>query len=124
MMDFKYEYIDPISKGFKRIKVSRKNHNQVFKYRKRSFLKDLTNTTEYYENSGVILVQNVPSVFGKVLLFVFSPIVIIYHGIGNKEIYTDIKRALFAKRYGAFTSDYISDVGQVSLLKGLSNEDI
>lgn len=118
-MDFKYQYIDPISKGFKRIKVSRSNHNKVFKYRKRSFIKDLLTTVEYYENSECIQVQSVPSIFRKTFLLSISPLLIIYYGIGNKEIYNEIKRNLFAKKCGAFTSDCIYDKETIDILKGI-----
>lgn len=116
-----YTYIDPITKGFKRIKVSRRNHNKIFKYRKRTFIKDLMNTTEYYENDECIQVQNVPSLFGKILLLFISPLLILFYGVTNKENYTDIKRTLFAKKYGAFTADRIWKKEQIKLLKGEPN---
>ena len=118
MINFKYTYVDPISQGFKRIKVSRNNHNKVFKYQERSFLKDLMTTTEYYENSEGVKVQKVPSVLGKVLLLIISPLLIIYYGISNKETYDEIKRTLFAKKYGAFVSDLIFDKEHIKTLKG------
>lgn len=116
-----YTYIDPITKGFKKIKVSKENHNKVFKYRKRTFIKDLMNTTEYYENDKCIQIQCVPSLFGKILLLFISPLLILFYGVANKKVYTDIKRMLFAKKYGAFTTDCIWDNEQIKLLKGETN---
>lgn len=116
---YQYQYIDPLTKGFTRIKVTKDNHNKVFKYSQRTFWKDLVKTVEYYENKECIKVQTVISIFGKLLLLTLSPILILYYGIGNKEIYTEIKRTLSDKKYGAFTSDCIFDKEIINTLKGL-----
>lgn len=114
-----YKYVDPIENGYKRINISRNNHNAVFTNRKRTLWGDLVNTTEYYEDARSIKIQRVPSLFGKALICVLSPFLILYYGIGNAETYSDIKRVLFAKKYGAFTSEVICNAQTIKKLKGI-----
>ena len=113
-----YQYKDPTCEGFKRIKVSKNNHNKVFKYNNRTFIRDLLTTVEYYEKDDCIKVQIVPSLLGKLLLIVISPIHILIHGLVNKDAYRDILRGLFPKKYGAFLSHVFWDETQIKILKG------
>lgn len=116
-----YQYIDPLDNGFERINVSRANHNKLFKHKQRTFLKDIFTTVEYYENKECVRVQFVPSLFSKVILLTISPVLILFYGLANKDTYTDIKKTLFAKKYGAFTVDTISNKQKIKQLKGEPN---
>lgn len=121
MENYKYQYVDPLTKGFTKIKVSKENHNKIFKYKKRTILKDIKTKVEYYESDKEILIQFLPTVFTKVLLLLIAPFIILFYGIGNPDVYSDIKRIIFPKKYGSFTSDIIFDIKQRNIIKGLND---
>lgn len=105
-----YEYQCPTAKGYKRIKVSKAQHNSVFKYRKRTLLKSLVHRQEYYDNGNQIIVQHLPTLITKILCVVLLPVNLLFYGVGNlDELMKDTKRIIQPKKHGSFSSDVISD---------------
>ena len=104
----KYEYQCPTTKGYKRIKVSKAQHNSVFKYGKRTLLKSLVQKQEYYDNGNQIIVQHLPTLITKILCVVLLPVNLLFYGVGNlDELIKDTKRIIQPKKYGSFSSDVI-----------------
>ena len=118
-MNFEYKYIPPESQGMVKIKVSKENHNNVFTYRKRTFLKSLLHKYEYFADDTKVSVEYVPTALYKVLAVLLFPFHLLIYGVSNyKEIVLDTKKVINARKYGAFSSDII--IGEsYNKLKGI-----
>ena len=104
-----YNY-NEIFKNYRKIKLSKRFHNEHFTYRQIKWYTGLRTSYEYLiseENTRLILCK-FTSLIGKIICCLILPIEIIVHGIGNiKELITEYKRMLFQKKYGSFLSDTI-----------------
>ena len=116
--NFVYVYEHPEDNGYTKIKVSKTKHNLVFKYDQRTLWKSLFRMHEYYDNDNQVIVQHLPTVFVKVLSVILFPVSLIINGVGNyNEVLRDIKRTIWTKKYGSFSSDYVRGV-EYKLLVG------
>lgn len=107
-MNFEYKYITPESQGLTKIKVTKENHNKVFTYRKRTFFKSLIWKYEYFADDKKIRVENVPTFLAKVLVILLFPLHLIIYGTSNyKDVISDTKKLLNARKYGSFASDTV-----------------
>jgi len=100
----KYVYENPLSNGYKQFKLSKKQHNKLFKYRQ---IKWYHKYEYFYSKDDVILHRffNYKAVTLSTLLF---PVSILLTGIINiKECWQDLQKMYNQKKYGAFSADQI-----------------
>ncbi|HEY8805270.1 MAG TPA: hypothetical protein VIM42_09250 [Clostridium sp.] len=99
-----YIYKDPRDRGLIKFKISKKQHNSIFKHRKITW----RDKYEYYYDDKEIIMHRfvkMPLIFLAVLLF---PVIVLMTGILNiKEAFTDVKKSLNQKKYGGFSSDQL-----------------
>lgn len=99
-----YKYVNPLQKGFKQFKLTRKQHNCLFPKNKRKWY----NKYEYYYNEDVIILHRFTSWKAIVLTTVLFPISLILYGLTSyKELHHEMKRLYHQKKYGSFVSEYI-----------------
>lgn len=102
-----YQYRDPLKQGYKKFKLTTKQHNELFKYRKKKWYSKY----EYYYNENQILLHGFTNKFAIVINTILFPLIVLVNGIGNiKEIIDDFKRLYNEKKYGSFTSDHVWSV--------------
>lgn len=109
-----YTYENPVDHGYKRFKLSRKDHNNLFPNRKISFLSQLRFKYEYYYSDSFIKIQKFITIPYIMLATVLAPIAFIFYGIANfKELVNEYKRVYNQKKYGSFMSDTIWSTSSV-----------
>lgn len=108
-----YKYTSPLEKGYKEITISKALHNEIFKYKKRSW----SYLPKYYFNEqiGSIIVEHRISILGKVVLCILYPFYLLRYDV--VELTEDIKKALFQSKYGSFSSNEVSKNGGDSYRK-------
>ena len=105
MLDYKYTYEDPLKRGHKQFKLTKKQHNELFPRRKIRW----TDKYEYYYNEYHVILHRFTNIQTKILLTILFPVMLIAHGIVNfKELIREYKRLYKEKKYGSFVSDHIS----------------
>lgn len=99
-----YTYDDPLERGYKKFKLSKKQHNHLFPKRKRKW-----NTTyEYFYNEHRVILQQYTSKRAIMLTTLLFPVLILFAGLSNfKEALTEMKWLYNEKKYGKFSSDWI-----------------
>lgn len=103
-----YTYEDPLTKGYSRFKLSRKQHNQLFKYRQLKWYSFLTTKYEYYISPDDIRINRFVALPNIIFATILFPFMILIHGISNiKEILNEYKRAYNQKKYGSFINEHI-----------------
>lgn len=103
-MTYKYPYTR--ENGYHRIHLSRKDHNELFPYRKLGWW----NNYHILHNGHKIVMENHANIFGTILAFVLLPVAVIYHGFANwKDIWEDTLSTIpsIAKKKGSFSADEI-----------------
>lgn len=101
-----YEYREPTENGYKRVHLSRKHHNMLFKYRQIGLRKLIFARYEYYLSDKTFLMYCFTSKVGIAVATLMFPLNVVIHGIGNiGELITEYRRLYNQKKYGAFTSD-------------------
>ena len=100
-----YEYECPTERGYEKFKISRKDQNRIFKYRKCVW----SINYEYYVKDKHIIMQQIPNVWGCIASTLLFPLGLLLEGLANgKDTYKQmIIRVWKAKKYGAFSSDDI-----------------
>lgn len=102
-----------------KVKVSRTNHNKLFKYDKRSLLSDLFNSRWCYKNfykDNKIVVEKHPSLLYKVVLILRAPFLYIAYGFFNKELHEGIKEVLWSTKYKVFVEYTITKPDEMKTL--------
>lgn len=100
----KYVYKNPLDEGYKKFKLTKKQHNQLFKHRQIMWF----DKYEYYINEHGVLLHKFYNWKVIILYTIFFPIVVLLNGIANfKECCTEMKKLYNQKKYGYFISDYI-----------------
>jgi hypothetical protein len=103
--DYIYKYDDPLETGHKRFYLTKKQHNELFKFRKIRW----ADKYEYYYNEHHIILHKFTNMRAKILATLAFPFMIIIHGVVNfNELIKDYKRLYNEKKYGSFVSDHIS----------------
>jgi len=99
-----YKYENPLDKGFKKVKFTKKQHNELFPYRKIGFGQKY----EYYLSDKwleLYCFNGIPVIVLNTLLF---PILLLLHGLTNiKEVFKEVTSLYNQKETGSFTSDSI-----------------
>lgn len=102
---FEYKYECPTERGFRRFKISKKDQNRIFKYRKASW----SCKYEFYVLDDTVIMHKLPSKKLCVLATAMLPMAILLLGVMNyKKIYREcIVDTWRAKEVGSFSSDGI-----------------
>lgn len=118
-----YVYENPLEHGYKRFKLSRKEHNNLFPVNKISIFKSLKFKYEYYYSDSFIKIQTLISLPYIILATILAPIAFIFYGIVNfKELVNEYKRVYNQKKYGSFISNNIwSTTDAFKAIKQLKN---
>lgn len=95
-----YQYIDPESKGYTKLKISRSEHNSIYLYRKLKFF----TYAEYYYNGKHLQVYHFVARWW-VILTALPFIIIGTFTDGFPSTFRELKRYFSPKKYGAFTGD-------------------
>lgn len=99
-----YKYENPLDYGYKQFKLTKKQHNELFKYRKHEWF----NKFEYYYNDKRILIHQFTDWKVAVVSIFAVPILIILHGVNNtKRIFDELIGLFNQKKGGHFTGDSI-----------------
>jgi hypothetical protein len=100
-----YKYECPTVRGYVKFRISRKDQNRIFKYRK--WIWSINH--DYYVKDKHIIMQKIPNIYGCIASTLLFPVGVLLEGLANtKETYKDmILRTWQCKKYGAFSSDDI-----------------
>lgn len=100
-----YIYTNPLDEGYKQFTLTKKQHNDLFKYRQITW----RDKYEYYYNGNEILLHKFANVPTKILITILFPFYLLFYGVGNfKELIEEMKSGYNQKKYGSFTVDSIS----------------
>ena len=100
----KYKYSDPTERGYIQFKLSKEEHNSLFKYRKIRWLDKYI----YYYNDQGIKIHKFINKKGVIVATLSLPIAILIEGLGNyKEIWKELLSLYNQKNSGSFVSDFI-----------------
>ncbi|WP_336761318.1 hypothetical protein [Paenibacillus sp. USHLN196] len=101
----KYTYRNPVDRGYKQFKLSKKQHNYLFPKRKKKW----NARYEYYYSDERVIMQQLSSYSAIVLTTVLFPVLILFAGLSNfKEAITEMKWLFNEKKYGKFSEDWIN----------------
>lgn len=102
---FEYKYECPTKRGFKKFRVSKRDQNRIFKYRKARW----SHNYEFYVMDETIIMQRIPSVRLCLLATIALPLSVFLCGVVNyKKIYREsVVDTWNAKEQGAFSSNGI-----------------
>lgn len=116
-----YKYIDPTTVGGKQFKLTKTQHNEIFKHTQCNWKTHF----EYYQFETNIEIQRFSSIYLKLWNTVAFPVVVLFAGLSNiSEILEEYKKLYFEKKYGAFVSDFAWGDSEVytNILKCLQNK--
>ncbi|MGY9228331.1 hypothetical protein ACTM40_23685 [Citrobacter freundii] len=95
-----YKYQSPLDNGYILIKVSRAQHKLIFRARRIR----LWSAPKYFYNGETVIVEHLTARW--FLALVFIPILLIGPFLyGIPRTWKDLKRELFQRKYGSFSSD-------------------
>lgn len=103
-----YQYKDPLTQGYRRVRLSKAQHNNLFPNRKIKW----TDKYEYYLSEDMFLLHKYLSLPAVVLNILLFPISLLCFGLSNfKDVLREHKEILSQKKYGKFSGDacYKSD---------------
>ena len=98
---YKYVYENPLDKGYTKFKLTKKQHNSLFKYRQIKWFDNY----QYYYNETEIIMERFTNTFGKIITTLLFPISVVVVGFSDsKEALVDLYKQ---KEKGHFTSDIV-----------------
>ncbi len=96
-----YKYEDPLDRGFRKFRITKKQHNKLFKYRQIKW----RDRYEYYYDDNFILLYNFTNWKAIVLFTLLFPVVLLLEGLwGVTEHYEQLYNQ---KKYRTFSADSI-----------------
>ena len=99
-----YKYISPTKKGYRQFKLTKKQHNELFKRRKKRWF----NKFEYYYNSKAILIHEFNNWISILIETVLFPMQVLWDGLGSfKHTWRGIVRIYRQKETGYFTPTFV-----------------
>lgn len=99
-----YVYVDPLSNGYKRFFLAKKQHNELFKYDQLHWF----TRYEYYISDDRIIVNRFTHPVAIAINLILFPLSLLLHGMVNfKESWTDHKKLLNEKKHGSFLSEIV-----------------
>lgn len=103
-METKYVYKDPLKNGYKRFKLSKRQHNQILKHRQIKWI----DKYEYYYNDKHIILHKFYNPLCVGLNTLFFPLSVLINGFKNiKECWRDLMSLYHQKTSGSFVTDNI-----------------
>ena len=97
-----YKYVSPLEKGYKQFKLTKEQHNKLFKYRKRTWVVNY----EYYYNDHVILLHGFTSKRAVFMSTIIFPAVVLLNGLANfKDIWKELRDLYKQKESGTYIID-------------------
>lgn len=110
----KYKYVDPVENGYKQFKLTKKQHNELFKYRKITW----ADKYDYYDNGNHILIHKFINWKGVLYCTLTVPVAVLLNGVVNfKEILKELKELYNQKESGSFSSDIVQGDRYEKLMK-------
>lgn len=104
-----YVYKDPLDSGYTQFKLSKKQHNQLFKYRQIKWCYKC----EYYYDKNCIILHIFVNWKGILVTTLSLPVLILIHGLTSiKEIKKEMKELYNQKKYGSFSGDTVWSGGE------------
>lgn len=104
-MENKYVYKNPLDNGYIKFKITKKQHNKLFKYRRLKWF----NRYEYYYSKEEIIIHNFKNLPFRIMFTIGFPLFILLNGLVNfKESFNELNMMWNQKKYGRFSSDSIS----------------
>jgi hypothetical protein len=99
-----YQYTNPIDKGYTKFKLTKKQHNEIFKNRQIKWM----GKCEYYYNENQIIIHSFTNWKAILLSTILFPVFVLIHGLGNvKEVWGELKSLYNQKESGSFVSEHI-----------------
>ena len=100
----KYKYVDPIENGYTEFKLTKKQHNEIFKYRKRKW----TDNYKYYYNDKRIIMHKFYNYRAVLVATLCFPVWVILNGLMSfKEICGELRDLYNQKESGCFTKEHV-----------------
>lgn len=96
-----YQYQCPTLQGFRRVHLSRADHNRILKNRQLKWFA----RCEYFMKADQFLIHtftNAPAVALSVLAF---PVMLLLHGVLNRDLWSEQRRLMSQRRSGSFIKD-------------------
>lgn len=98
-----YKYVDPLTQGYKQVKITRKQHRELF-----SDKLHWTTKVEYYIRSDSLLVHKTTNWVGWAIMTLLIPYLIAYEGIqGWEDSKRSLKQFYREKKFGKHTEHKI-----------------
>lgn len=102
----KYVYKNPIEQGYIKFKLTKKQHNQLFKYRQIKWC----DKYEYYYNEHYVILHKFYNKKSIILATILFPIWVLLNGLVNiKETWIELIKLYNQKKYGSFGGDDVSN---------------
>lgn len=98
-----YEHKDPIQNGYRRVNLSRTDHNRLFPSRRTGW----QHSFEYYlSETDFLLLRfvSLPAIAVNVILF---PVLLVVHGVANRSLWRELFDLFRQKASGSFSSDKV-----------------
>lgn len=100
----KYIYKDPLKNGYKQFKLTKKQHNKLFKYRQIKWY----DRYKYYYNENEVILHKFVNWKGVIFETILFPVNLLLNGIYNfKELINSYKRLYNQKKTGYFSGDNV-----------------
>jgi hypothetical protein len=100
----KYQYTNPIDKGYTKFILTKKQHNEIFKNRQMKWM----GKCEYYYNENQIIIHSFTNWKAILLSTILFPVFVLLHGIANiNEVWKELLSLYNQKEKGSFVSEHI-----------------
>lgn len=100
-MNTDYKYENPLDNGYKRFKLTKKQHNSLFEHRQIRWI----DKYEYFYNDKDIIIHKFYSFSCMILSTLLFPLGVLSNGFSEAK--DDIHRIWHQKERGSFTSDNV-----------------
>ncbi|PHA03036.1 hypothetical protein COE51_01450 [Bacillus pseudomycoides] len=99
-----YKYQNPTERGYIKFKLTKKQHNKIFGYRKMRWL----DRYEYYYNEDTVILHRFVNWKGILFCTLLFPVTIFMVGLSNFiEVWSDMLSLYKQKETGSFISDHV-----------------
>ena len=99
-----YKYVSPVDLGYKELRLTKEQHNELFPYRKIAW----SYRYEYYYNDDYIIMHRFINWKGVLFATLTFPVVVLLNGIANvKELWKELTDLYNQKETGSFDSDSV-----------------
>jgi len=99
-----FKYNDPLTRGYTKFKLTKKQHNEIFPKRKLNW----SSSCEYYYTEDKVLIHRFVSPLAVVVNVLWFPISVVMNGLGEfKEILREYKRLFNQKQTGYFSTEFV-----------------